>query len=79
MKPLRQQIAEAIVHANLVSHSNAFPIAVVVLRTIGNGAIKTLQEENARMRAGLEQLQDHKIVEQEHIIQGALGLPVDND
>ena len=49
MKPLRDQIAEAVVHTNLVSHSLAFPIADVVLRVVGNGTIKALQEENARL------------------------------
>jgi hypothetical protein len=49
MKPLRDQIAERIVECNLVSHSLAFPIADVVLRVIGNGAIKALEEENTRL------------------------------
>jgi hypothetical protein len=56
MKPLRQQIAEAIVHANLVSHSNAFPIADVVLRVVGNGTIKALGEENAQMKEEINSL-----------------------
>jgi hypothetical protein len=48
MKPLRDQIAEAVVESNLVSHSLAFSIADVALRIVGNG--KRLEEENARLR-----------------------------
>ncbi len=48
MKPLRDQIAEAVVESNLVSHSLAFAIADVVLRIVGNG--KVLEKENARLR-----------------------------
>ena len=49
MKPLRDQIAEAIVEASLVSHSNAFPIADAVLRVVGNGTIKALEEKITRL------------------------------
>jgi hypothetical protein len=54
MKPIRDQIAQAIVECNLVSHSNALPIADIVLRVVGNGAIKALEEENARLKEQLE-------------------------
>jgi hypothetical protein len=75
MKPIRDQIAERIVECSLVSHSLAFPIADMVLQVVGNGTIKALGGENARLRAGLERLHEDQIVEQEPIIRMALGLP----
>ena len=58
MKSLKDQIAEKIVECNLVSHSNAFPIADVVLHVVGNGAIKALEKENARLRTQIQDAHD---------------------
>ena len=54
MKPLRQQLSEAIAANGLASEHIADLIADVVLHTIGNGTVKALKEENTRLKEQLE-------------------------